>query len=137
MTRSRPRHDPTGPDDDGFVDEVIDAAIVAELETGPADETVEEARRHVVVRAVRIVAGVVVLALGLVLLVLPGPGWLVIAAGLALLSRDVPFAARLLHRVRRRLPEGEDGKLSVPFVVACSASAVLLMSFSIWWTFLR
>ena len=130
--------DPSGPDhDETFVDEVIDAAIATELETGPADETVEEARRHVVVRAARIVAGFVVLGLGVALLVLPGPGWLVIAAGLALLSRDVPFAARLLHRVRRRLPEGEDGKLSVPFIVACSTVGVVLMSFSIWWTFVR
>jgi len=76
-------------------------------------------------------------ALGMALLVLPGPGWLVIAAGLALLSQDVPFAARLLHRVRRRLPEGEDGRLSVPFIVVCSAGGIVLMSFSVWWTFLR
>jgi hypothetical protein len=34
------------------------------------------------------------------MLALPGPGWLTIAAGLALLSRDMPWARRLLDRLK-------------------------------------
>jgi hypothetical protein len=61
----------------------------------------------------------------------------VLAAGLALLAQDVPFARRLLDRVRERLPEGQDGQVSKRFIVVCSAGGVLFMAFSIWWTFFR
>ncbi len=49
--------------------------------------------------AVTVVGGAVVLG-GAVLLVLPGPGLLVIAAGLALLATQYVWAQRLLKRVR-------------------------------------
>lgn len=113
------------------------AAIAAELETGRREETVEEAKRHLLVRLARVIFGLVVTAIGIALLVLPGPGLIVVAAGLALLAQDVPFARRLLQRVRDRLPEGEDGQVSKTFVVACSAGGVLFMGVSVWWTFLR
>lgn len=64
----------------------------------------------------RIVVGVVgglITALGLVLLVLPGPGILVVLAGLAILASEFRFARRLLdwararaHAARRRTPWG-------------------------------
>src|SRR5258706_10227707 len=47
--------------------------------------------------------GVAVIVLGIVLLPLPGPGWLIIFAGLGLLATEYPWAARLLTRVRDRL----------------------------------
>ncbi|CAN5210860.1 hypothetical protein BH20ACT9_BH20ACT9_19380 [soil metagenome] len=64
----------------------------------------------------RIVVGMVgglVTALGLALLVLPGPGILVVLAGLAILASEFHFARRLLawareraHGARRRTPWG-------------------------------
>src|SRR5690606_20230000 len=108
-----------------------------ELETGRREETVEEAKRHLLVRLARVVGGLVVTAIGIALLVLPGPGLIVAAAGLALLARDVPFARRLLQRIRNRLPEGEDGQVSKVFIVSCSTGGVLFMGVSVWWTFLR
>jgi uncharacterized protein (TIGR02611 family) len=47
--------------------------------------------------------GVAVIVVGIVLLPLPGPGWLIIFAGLGLLATEYPWAARLLTRVRDRL----------------------------------
>ncbi|MBP7930705.1 MAG: hypothetical protein KA110_12175, partial [Acidimicrobiia bacterium] len=41
---------------------------------------------------------------GILMLVLPGPGWIAIAGGLAVLSRDVAWAARLLEIVRDKVP---------------------------------
>ena len=114
-----------------------DAAIEAELETGRREESIEQAKRHLLLRVARVTAGVVVCGVGIALLVLPGPGLVVLAAGLALLAQDVPFARRLLDRVRERLPEGQDGQVSKLFIVVCSAGGVLFMAFSIWWTFLR
>ena len=45
-------------------------------------------------------AGTATVATGVVLLVLPGPGMLLIAGGLALLGREFPAAGRILERVR-------------------------------------
>jgi hypothetical protein len=50
-----------------------------------------------VVRLARMSLAVVLLAAGAAMLVLPGPGWLVIAAGLAVLARDVAWAERWLR----------------------------------------
>ncbi|MFZ4583615.1 MAG: PGPGW domain-containing protein [Acidimicrobiia bacterium] len=91
---------------DHLPERLRDAAIAAELETGPREETMDQARSHVVVRLVRMGAGFVVLLAGVAMLVLPGPGLLVIVAGLALLARDVVWAERALGHVRRRLPKG-------------------------------
>lgn len=58
-----------------------------------------------------LIAGVVLCAAGAVLLLLPGPGLLVLAAGLAVLSIEFAWARRLLHRtreeVRRRAGRGD------------------------------
>jgi uncharacterized protein (TIGR02611 family) len=59
--------------------------------------------RHPAVRIARVVGGWVVLAVGAALLVLPGPGLLVIAGGLALLATEYQWAANLLLSVRRRV----------------------------------
>ncbi|MEN8184688.1 MAG: PGPGW domain-containing protein [Myxococcota bacterium] len=47
-------------------------------------------------------AGALVLLAGLVLLVLPGPGLLVIPAGLAILAAEFQWAQQLLRGVRER-----------------------------------
>lgn len=52
-------------------------------------------------RALRILAGFALLALGIVLLVGPGPGWLVILLGLGLLAVDFVWARRLLDRMKQ------------------------------------
>ena len=47
-------------------------------------------------------AGLVMLAAGVAMLVLPGPGLAVIALGLAVLATEYDWAARLLAEVRQR-----------------------------------
>jgi uncharacterized protein (TIGR02611 family) len=49
------------------------------------------------------VVGVAVIAIGIVLLPLPGPGWLIIFAGLGVLGTEYAWAARLLRWVRARV----------------------------------
>ncbi|MFQ5554562.1 MAG: PGPGW domain-containing protein [Acidimicrobiia bacterium] len=48
------------------------------------------------------IAGVVVIAIGIVFVPLPGPGWLIIFGGLAILSTEFPAARRKLERLRAR-----------------------------------
>jgi len=58
-------------------------------------------RQHPIVRrAVVAVVGGLLLLVGVALLVLPGPGLLVIAAGVAVLSLEFPWARRVLDRIR-------------------------------------
>ena len=113
------------------------AAIDAEIETGRHEETADEAKRHILVRIGRVGLGVMVLIAGLIMLPFPGPGLLTIAAGLALLASDVPFARRLLVKVRERVPSDSDGNISRPILFGGLAVSVATISFSVWWTFLR
>ena len=60
-------------------------------------------------RIAKTVFGFVLLAAGVLMLALPGPGWLTIFAGLAILATEFAWAQRLLdrlkalaHRVRHR-----------------------------------
>ena len=50
---------------------------------------------------VKVAGGVALLVLGGVMLVTPGPGWLTIAAGLALLATEFAWAQRLLDELKR------------------------------------
>jgi uncharacterized protein (TIGR02611 family) len=51
-------------------------------------------------RYLKIIAGFVLLVAGAAMVVLPGPGWLTIAAGLALLADEFPWARRELDRLK-------------------------------------
>ena len=113
------------------------AAIEAEFETGRQEETVAEAKRHILVRIGRVTLGIVVLFAGLLMLPLPGPGLVTIAAGLALLASDVPYARKLLENVRKRLPADSEGNVSRPVVVGGLVVSVITISCSMWWTFFR
>lgn len=60
------------------------------------DQSLRHARRLVIA-----VVGVTVLLIGIALLVLPGPAFIVIPLGLAILAIEFAWARRLLKRVRR------------------------------------
>lgn len=100
--------------DDGSDDEPLrfrEAAISAELETGRRETTSLSAWRYSVLRIGRVSLGLVVVVMGGIMLALPGPGLLVLAIGLGILSRDVAWADRLLQKVRTRLPSDDQGRL--------------------------
>lgn len=58
-------------------------------------ETWRQARRAIIA-----VAGFTVVALGAVMIVTPGPGWLVIFLGLSVLAIEFVWARRLLRRLK-------------------------------------
>ena len=53
-----------------------------------------------VVRIAKIFGGFLLLAAGIAMIALPGPGWLTIAAGLAILAGEFLWARRLLDRLK-------------------------------------
>ena len=61
--------------------------------------------RHLRRIAVAFVGGIVV-AVGVVMIALPGPAVLVIPAGLAILATEFHWARRLLRRVRKPVERG-------------------------------
>ena len=114
-----------------------EAAIEAEFETGYREESVEEARASIHVRLARMTLGSLLLVAGVAMLALPGPGWLTIAGGLAILAKDGAWAERALERVRRRLPSDEDGSVSTRVVVLSVIIAVVAVAGSVWWYLIR
>lgn len=52
--------------------------------------------------------GVAIIVMGVVLLPLPGPGWLIIFAGLGVLATEFEWAARLLRYARAKLATWTD-----------------------------
>ena len=114
-----------------------EAAIEAEFETGFREETREAARRGVVTRLLRMTAGTLVTILGVIMMPLPGPGLLIVAIGLGILSRDVAWADRLLQIVRKRLPSDSDGRLPRSSIVTMVVMALAGITFSVWFTFVR
>ena len=59
-------------------------------------------------RIVITIAGFTVLLAGVALLVLPGPGWLLIFAGLAILSTEYLWARRLLSKAKDKAEQAKD-----------------------------
>jgi uncharacterized protein (TIGR02611 family) len=64
----------------------------------PATIAIRQTRRLVIA-----VIGGIVLGAGLVLLVTPGPGFLVVILGLTILSWEFSWAKRLLHQAKTQL----------------------------------
>ena len=127
---------PPVPPSDRPIDDLVEWAIEAEIETSH-EPTEAEAERGLIRRVARLVAGFTLVILGIFLLVLPGPGLVTIAAGLALLSRDVPFARRWLAIVRRRIPESEEGEVAGWVIVLSATLLVASIAGSLGWVLLR
>ena len=58
-------------------------------------DTIQQAKR-----LVKVIVGFTLLLLGVVMLVTPGPGWVAIGLGLALLAAEFVWARRLLNRLK-------------------------------------
>lgn len=78
------------------------AAIEAELNTGRRERTEERAQRSIIVRIAVIAFGTLVTLAGVAMLVLPGPGIVVVIAGLGILATEVSWAERLLAYAKKR-----------------------------------
>lgn len=78
------------------------AAIEAELNTGRRERTEEAAQRNILVRIGIIALGTLVTLAGVGMLVLPGPGIVVVIAGLGILASEVSWAERLLAYAKEK-----------------------------------
>ena len=91
--------------------------------------------RHVVVRGAFLLAGLILIFGGLAMLVLPGPAFLVIPIGLALLSLEFAWAGRLLDQSLVKADEAKDkaanasrtSKLLSAAAVVCGVIAAIVV----------
>lgn len=83
------------------------------------------------VRALVEPVGWLLVAVGVVLLPLPGPGLLVLVAGLVVLAERYEWAARQLHRARRTAGEGMVGT-PVRAAVSITTTALLALTGLLW-----
>lgn len=148
-----PRPDPSssfygtpGTDDNGDVpveqeeaafERFLDRAIAAELATGRREKTPSKAKRNVFLRLGAMILGPILVLLGLAMVVLPGPGLLVVAAGLYLMALEIPFAARLLEKVKERLPHDEDGNIPKSAIVTMVVMTATATIASIAWVVIK
>lgn len=84
-----------------------------------------EGQPHPVTRVALGTVGGVLLLVGVALLVLPGPGMLLVLAGLVLLSRAVPAVARFEEPVRAKAMEGVEASVANGWRIAGSLLAGL------------
>lgn len=93
-------------------------------------------------RTVVAVLGVAVVAVGIALLALPGPGWLIIFAGLGILSSEFEWASRLLGYARRKVSGWTDWMSTqgrpAQLVIGLAGFVVLAGLFAgAWWFYTR
>lgn len=65
-------------------------------------------------RLIVIVAGFTMLAAGIAMIALPGPAFVFIPAGLAILATEFLWAKKLLQKVKDKLRRGEERKEKQP-----------------------
>lgn len=63
------------------------------------------------------IIGFAIIVTGLALIPLPGPGWLIVFAGLAVLSTEFVWAERLLHYARTKVQGWTDWVIRQPLAV--------------------
>ena len=99
-----------------------------------------ETRRHAPAPglAKRVLCGIgggLLLVAGVALLVLPGPGLLLVLAGLLVLANGFPAAQRFVAPVRRRAMQAAEESVSSPLRIAFSVGTglVLIAAGVVWW----
>lgn len=117
-----------------FGDRLEGAAIEAEMDTGYRELSDKAARSNVFIRLARITLGFVLIIAGVIMLIIPGPGLVAIAGGLALWSRDFVWAERTLRYVRKKAPGiPEDGSIpartwvSMGIIMGCALAASIVL----------
>lgn len=99
-----------------------------------AGESSKRPGSNPVKRAAALVGGGLVLVVGIVLLVLPGPGLLLVLGGLLILANEFPAVEKYVEPVKKRAMKATEESVSSPLRIAGSALAgVVLIAAGIVW----
>jgi uncharacterized protein (TIGR02611 family) len=80
------------------------------------------------------VVGLAVLVLGIIAIPYPGPGWLIVFAGLAILASEFEWAKRVLQYARGKYDAWTDwlGRQSLPVRVLVLTATALIVVATLW-----
>ena len=86
------------------------------------------------------IVGAAVIVVGIALLALPGPGWLIIFAGLGILASEYEWASRLLGFARRKVSEWTAwaGRQPRPVQVLIGLAGLVVLAAllaAVWWLY--
>ncbi len=97
----------------------------------------DETRSNPAKRVAALVGGGLVLIVGIVLLVLPGPGLLLVLGGLIILANEFPSVEKYVDPVQDRAMKAAEDSVSSPLRIAGSvlAGIVLLAAGVVWGLF--
>jgi uncharacterized protein (TIGR02611 family) len=116
-----------------------DAPRRRRLVDGVRDRRERHLERNRLVRIGAVAFGFLVVLAGLAMLVLPGPGLLVIAVGLGILALEFAWAERMLERTVDRMEEAADtvkrasrAQQVLLAAAAISAAAALIFVVLVW-----
>jgi uncharacterized protein (TIGR02611 family) len=84
------------------------------------------------------IAGLVVVIFGIVLLVIPGPGWVVIFLGLSIWATEFSWARSLLTFARRQVGKWTDWIRRQPrwLGIVIGGAGLVIVGAVVWWQFL-
>jgi uncharacterized protein (TIGR02611 family) len=84
------------------------------------------------------IAGLVVVIFGIVLLVIPGPGWVVIFLGLSIWATEFSWARSLLTFARRQVGKWTDWIRHQPrwLGIVIGGAGLVIVGAVVWWQFL-
>lgn len=101
---------------------------------GLLDRIRTTAAGRLTLKVVIAILGVATIALGLVMIPLPGPGWLVVFAGLAILSIEYVWAKHLLHYGREKIKVWTHwvGQQSWLVRIAIGTAGLLFVAAALW-----
>ena len=126
------------------LDESVEAdAAAAEKRVGALGRIRERAKaRRSTAIAWRVgitIAGIVLVIAGLVMLVIPGPGWGAIILGIVLLATEYVWAQQVLHPVKRGVSRamelGRHPKVRIALWVLVVLATSALIGFGIWYVY--
>jgi uncharacterized protein (TIGR02611 family) len=88
------------------------------------------------------IVGVAIIVVGIILLPLPGPGWVVIFAGLGVLATEYEWAARLLRWAKDMLVSWKDWLIRQPrwvqgIVGLAGVIFLAAIALGLWWFLYR
>ncbi|MGH3712181.1 MAG: TIGR02611 family protein [Micromonosporaceae bacterium] len=103
--------------------------------SGWLDRTRATAAGRLTLKVVVAIVGVAFVAIGIVMIPLPGPGWAVVLLGLLILSIEYVWAKHLLHYARQKLTMWTHwmGRQSWPVRIVIGAVGLLFVGAVSWW----
>jgi uncharacterized protein (TIGR02611 family) len=116
-----------------------DGGVIAEDEAlerraGRLDRIRSKRHTYLVYKTMIAIVGFTIVLVGLALVPLPGPGWLIVFAGLAVLATEFAWAERLLDRGRRILRGWTEWVLarSLPVRLGIGTVSLALVAATFW-----